>query len=278
MGKIHLTDHMKQCYEKRYKELVEALKDNVDMTLVSFCNEKEIEARSFTAWLSRYKNLTPLQVRNNVRKSIGMKPLVSRGQLEYDKYLKAYKEMLAIDLDYTLTQYCNDVGISQHAFHHWIMRKGLNVEKLREEVCVEAGLDPVSLKAAEGTPRTYRKPTEPKVFRKALAGYKKALETDIELTLQKYCRAKGYAYRPLLHWMREIGINPADIKAFVKDRHKLPKDNRRVFIQFKPNGGSSGDLLNGVRISLPDGTQVDVESCTVVGLCSFVNIYSKQQE
>lgn len=277
MGKSQLSDHLKQRYELHYKEFLNELEDNIDLPLAVFCRERDIEVRSFTSWLSVYKKLTPLELRNKVRQAHGLSLLKTRGQLEYDKHLKAYRDMLAIDLDYTLTQYCQDVGIAAHGFHHWIMRKGLNVDKIRQEVCAELDIDPVD----NTTPierRIQRKATEPRVFRKAIAGYKKALEHDIELSMQKYCRAKGYAYRPLLHWMNEIGIKPADIKAFVKERKKLPKDNRRVFIQFKPNGGASGDILNGVRISLPDGTQIDVESCTVIGLCSFVNIYSKQNE
>ena len=277
MNKPRLTDHLKQRYEQHYQALIAALKENIDLPLAAFCRDNDIDCRSFTSWLSRYRKLTPLEVRNNVRKKLGMRPAKSRGQLEYDRHLKAYRDLLAVDLDYTLTQYCADVGIPAHAFHHWVMRKGLNVDKIKQEVCEELNISPTEGNTPEER-RSQRKATEPKVFRKALAGFKKALEHDIELTLQKFCRAKGYAYRPLLHWMREIGINPSDIKAFVKDRNKLPKDNRRVFIQFKPNGGHSDDLLNGVRISLPDGSQIDVESCTVVGLCSFVNIYSKQQE
>ena len=276
MPKERLSDHMKQRYEQRLKEFVEALRDNVDYPLAAFCREKEIDVRSFTSWLSIYKQQTPLEVRNKVRQSLGMKPLTARGQLAYDKHLKNYRDMLAVDLDYELTQYCKDVGISAHAFHHWIMRQGLNVDKIREEVCETVGIQPDSKQSTKAD-RSQRKATEPAVFRKAIAGYRKMLESDSSITLQKFCRAKGYAYRPLLHWMYEVGIKPADIKAFVLDRQKLPKDNRRVFIQFKPNGGSKGDVFNGVRISLPDGTQIDVESCTVVGLCSFVNIYSKQE-
>lgn len=276
MPKERLTDHMKQRYEQRLKEFVEALRDNVDYPLAAFCREKEIEVRSFTSWLSIYKQQTPLEIRNKVRVSLGMKPLTARGQLAYDKHLKNYRDMLAIDLDYEMTQYCKDVGISAHGFHHWIMRQGLTVDKIREEVCETVGIEPDSKKSTKPN-RSQRKATEPSVFRKAIAGYRKMLESDSSITLQKFCRAKGYAYRPLLHWMYEVGIKPADIKAFVLDRQKLPKDNRRVFIQFKPNGGSKGDVFNGVRISLPDGTQIDVESCTVVGLCSFVNIYSKQE-
>lgn len=275
MSKEHLTEHMKARYETRLQELKEALDENIDLPFAAFCREKELDARSFTSWLSVHKRLTPRDIKNEVRKSKGMGLIKSRGQPEYDKHLQAYKHMLQIDLDYTLTQYCADVGRSAHAFHHWVMRQGLTVDKLKEEACSQVGITPVS-KDARPHLKKARKQTEPTVFRKAIAGYKKMLETDHELTLQKFCSIKGYAYKPLLHWMYELGVKPADIKAFVIERTKLPKDNRRVFIQFKPNGASSSDVLNGVRISLPDGTRVDVESCTVVGLCSFVNVYSKQ--
>lgn len=277
MGKPRLTDHMKQRYELHYEELQKALSDNIELPLAVFCRERDIDARSFTSWLNVYKKLTPLDVRNKIRVSQGMSPVRTRGQLEYDKHLQAYRDMLSIDLDYPLTQYCQDVGIASHGFHHWLMRKGMSVEKIRQEICAELDIEVTNAgKLRKGNHRP--KPTEPRVFRKAVAGYKKALEHDPELSMQKFCRAKGYAYRPLLRWMNEVGIKPADIKAFVKDRNKLPKDNRRVFIQFKPNGGATGDQLNGVRIGLPDGTQIDVESCTVGGLCSFVNIYAKQNE
>lgn len=274
-----LTEHMKERYEIHLSNYKKALKDCVDTTLAGFCRDNDIDIRSFTSWLCRHKKLTPLDIRNEARKSAGMKPVVGRGKLQYERHLQAYKEMLAIDLDYALSQYCTDAGISAHAFHHWIMRRGINVEKIKEDVCISLGINPnTAKKAVRYQKTTDRKPTEPTLFRKALAGYKKMLETDHELSLKKYCRAKGYAYKPLLHWMYEIGIKPADIKAFVVDRQKLPKDSRRVFIQFKPNGGVQSDILNGVRISLPDGTQVDVECCSVVSLCSFVNIYSKQNE
>lgn len=276
MYKDRLTDHTKQLYKIIYEEYIAALQKNVELPLATFCKEKEIDTRSFTAWMSNYQKITPHQIRNDVRKSLGMKELKPRGQLDYEKHLQAYRDMLAVDLDYTMTQYCTDVGISQHSFHHWIMRQGLNVEKIKHEVCASMGIDLNAEQSNKENIQAYRKPAEPRLFRKAIADYKKMLESDKNLSLQKFCRAKGYAYRPLLHWMREIGINPADIKSFVIDRQKLPKDNRRVFIQFKPNGDSSKDILNGVKISLPDGTQIDVESCTVIGLCSFVNIYSKQ--
>lgn len=273
MAKERLSDHMKQRYELHLREYKSALEENIELPLASFCRDKDIDVRSFTSWLSIYKKTTPWEFRNSVRASMGMKPLKARGQLEYDKHLDAYKKLLAVDLDYSLTQYCSDVGMAHHGFSHWLNRRGLNVEKIKQEVCADLGLAP-----SDTHDSTFRrpKPTEPGVFRRALSGFKKMLEKDRSLTLQQYCRAKGYAYRPLLAWMREIGIKPADIRAIVSEKDKLPKDNRRVFIQFKPNGSSSTDVLNGVRISLPDGTQIDVESCTVVGLCSFVNIYSKQ--
>lgn len=275
MSKTRLTDQDKEQYEKLLPELIAALTENVELPFAEFCRTKKIEPKSFTSWLGRYKKLTPLDVRNKAREANGYRPLKTRGQLEYDKHLQAYRHMLQIDLDYTLTQYCADVGISAHSFHHWVMRQGLTVDKIKEEVCSQVGITPVS-KDARPHLKKARQQTEPTVFRRAIAGYKKMLESNHELTLQKYCSIKGYAYKPLLHWMYELGVKPADIKAFVIERTKLPKDNRRVFIQFKPNGASSSDVLNGVRISLPDGTQVDVESCTVVGLCSFVNVYSKQ--
>ena len=277
MSKERLSDHMKQRYELLLAEFSATLRENIDYPLKVFCQENGIEPRSFTSWLSIYKQQTPLDVRNKVRASLGMKPLSARGQLAYDKHLKAYRDMLAIDLNYEMTQYCRDVGISAHGFHHWIMRQNLTVEKIKEEVCEKLGIVPDSKMQAKPS-RSQRSSTEPPAFRRAITGYKKMLESDSSLSLQQYCRAKGYAYRPLLHWLSDIGIKPADIKSFVLDRQKLPKDNRKVFIQFKPNGGASTDILSGVRISLPDGSQVDVESCTVVGLCSFVNMYSKQKE
>lgn len=274
MSKDRLSEHMKQRFEIHLKEYRSALKENIDLTLASFCRAKDIEVRAFTSWLSIYKKTTPWEFRNSIRKSMGMNPLKARGQLEYDKHLDAYKKILATDLDYSLTQYCSDVGMAHHGFSHWLNRRGLNVEKIKQEVCAELALPPSD---DHNSTSSKPKPTEPVVFRRALKGFKKMLEKDKSLTLQQYCRAKGYAYRPLMAWMREIGVKPSDIKALVSDKDKLPKDNRRVFIQFKPNGGASTDVLNGVRICLPNGTLIDVESCTVVGLCSFVNIYSKQE-
>lgn len=275
MSNNRLTDIQKQEYETLFKELLEAYRNNPELPLAVFCRERSIETRSFTSWMNIYKKLTPMQVRNDIRRSLGLKEVKYRGSQEYEKHLRAYRDMLGIDPDYTLAQYCTDVDISQHSFHHWLMRQNLSVEKLRKEVFTSLGLDKISEGEAT-SPCVHLKPSEPRIFRKALSGYKKMLESNNNLTLQEYCRCKGYAYRPLLHWMREIGITSADIRSFVLDRQKLPKDNRRVFIQFKPNGGTQGDLLKGVRICLPDGTHIEVECCTVVGLCSFVNIYSKQ--
>lgn len=272
-----LSDHMKQRYEIHYGELETALRKNVDLTVAGFCREHDIDCRSFTAWILRYKGKTPMQVRNGIRKTMGIKELTVHGGAEYERYLESYKKMLAIDISYSLRQFCEDMGLSAHGFDHWLHRKGLGVEKIRQEVCVDLGIDPDTVQTDDVSLRKSRQPN-PAVFKRALSGYKKMLVKQPKLSLQTYCRAKGYAYRQLSAWMKDVGISTTDIKEFVEAQKKLPKDNRHVFIKFKPNGGASGDLLHGVRISLPDGTQIDVEDCTVVSLCSFVNIYTKQNE
>lgn len=87
-------------------------------------------------------------------------------------------------------------------------------------------------------------------------------------------------------WMDLNGVSEKQIKTAEMIRraneaspitNMLPINPDSVFVQFRPNGGTNGDKLKGVNIRFPDGKLLQIEECTVISLCSLINIYDKNQ-
>lgn len=267
--KAALTEHMKQRYEKALTMFRLALCDDVSLTLTQFCRDNDIELRPFTSWMSRHKHLEPYQVRNEVRKTKGLVELSPRCNLNYASHLDAFHKALEKNLDLSLSDYCRKAGIRPEPFHHWLMRQDMSVDKLKTEVAEAIGLE---IGKKDKGDRLF--PTT--IFKRTVSGYRKELEEGSQISLQSYCRKRGVDYHAMRKWMTQIGLTITDIRGLVRNKEDMPVCRKKVFIQFKPNGGTSSDSFHGVRISLPDGSRIEVEKCSVMALCSFVNIYDNK--
>lgn len=256
-----------------------ALEENVDLSVTEFCRERDITPNSFLGWLQR-NGILVVDIKNEVRGKLGMPLLPKDLASQYSMVLEEYRMRLSFSPDLSVAAFCDESYVNSTAFRKWMRRNGYTVASIRKDVLGEVPTIKRHISKEDfGTDAKKR-------FESVLEGFKKHLHKHKNAKLKEYCKAKGVDYPLMQRWMRLNGVSEKQIRIAERIRraneaspitNMLPINPDNVFVQFKPNGGTDGDRLKGVTIRFPDGKLLQVEECTVVSLCSFINIYDKNQ-
>lgn len=256
-----------------------ALEEDVDLSVMEFCRQREVEPQAFTGWLQR-NGILITDIKNEVRKRKGLTPLKNNLATRYGNALEEYRMRLEVEPDLSFRTYCIQSAISPIAFAQWIRRNGYSVKAIKEDVLRECQTEKKHTSQDDFATEAVNR------FTSTLDGYKKHLRQHNNTRLSIYCKEKGVEYKLMKKWMDLNGVSEKQIKTAEMIRraneaspitNMLPINPDSVFVQFRPNGGTNGDKLKGVNIRFPDGKLLQIEECTVISLCSLINIYDKNQ-
>lgn len=259
-----------QSLQVYYQTLLEkyrhALEDNVQLTASEFCRQEGIDIARVTHWAQRH-NMGLSQIKRDVLFSKGLidSPHVHKPPREvYAEAWADFKKSLEEFPELTLSSYCTLHNISQVGIEKWMARRNYSVAELKNGlVCIEN--------------RFFNKEAK-KRLGGMLKQFKAALARDPDYSLRTFCQQRHIEYQMMYRYMNSLGITYTQLKQAAILEDKCPRKRRNVFVQFKPNGGTSGDKLTGVKIQMPDGSTIMVEECTVISLCSFINQYNNDQK
>lgn len=235
-------------------------------TLHGLCLHHHVRYAVFTKWLKQQgKTCSDLMYEVQEEVSNQYRPDEESFDVsDYETVLSIYKKWLLHDPHLPLKRFCNDRSVDYKALHQWMRRRNITISELK----VRAGVS-LEEKQLQGM--------RPPLFGRVLNGYKQKLSEDPQYSFRQYCRDCRADYEAMMKWLAHIGIQIKQLKAAVSIEQRVPRQ-RSVFVQFKPNGGSNGDRLTGVKIQLSDGSNIQVEECTVISLCAFINQYNNDQK
>ena len=257
----------------RYQSLLEAykqeLKKNLNLRFTEFCRNNGVNNTSFRHWMER-RGITVSSVCREVRRSLGVHELKVAPKYEglkpndlYSAVWNDFKTALLEDCSLRLSVFCRSCGVKVTRMEKWLRRQNLSVIDAK----MEAEQNNRDLILMNETLR--------KRFRHVLNKYRDLLLYSPGLSIREHCANMHTDLRQFQRWMRLNGITVDMIRKAAKTQAYFAADNRRVQIQFTPNGRSFTDRLHSVAIRLPDGLCVMMDDCNVVDLCAFVVAYSE---
>lgn len=250
-----------------------ALEDDIELSIAAFARKKGVAPARLQKWLNNHHvTVTDMRTAAMVRRGLLDEPQQKLSD-RYAELVEEYKKALAVRRTLSLSAFCREQGVPAPKLQKWLNRQGLSSADLKEEVLgAPLPKDVGNLNLLQlGNGAVAR-------FRKTLREYKAAISNDRKITLEDFCKKRNTDYRLFVQWLGTLGMTERSIRYSLKLEQALPGGiEGSVFVQFKPNGGSNGDALKGVKIFFPDGSRVQVERCTVISLCSFLQTYDNQQ-
>ena len=252
-------------------EFREALLADTNLSAAKFCRERGIETKAFHHWLKR-KGMSVRRIKNEALlklNKISRLPEASPAEIYLNLWTK-YKEHLEAGNNITLRSFCILHDVEYRPMEKWMARNNLNVSDLKIRIGQK-------ILSADTIKENGFSPEASKRLSIAVRSYKRRLKSNPNLNMREHCRLESISYAAMQNWLRYIGTSVRQLKqaAIVEDYN--PRKRRPVFVQFQPNGGTNSDKLTGVKIQLADGSNILVDECTVISLCSFINKYDSDQ-
>lgn len=249
------------------------LESNPNLTLTEFSREKGIGNRRLQRWCNEHQiRISELKaqvlIRHGYRESI-----LTKADERYSLLLEEYKKELLKRRNLTMEVFCRERGEYSSRMSKWLNRQGFTVTDIKKSVLEQDAFPSVadSVIMGLGDSAIAR-------FRKTLKEYKELLSVRANQSLKDFCGKHNVDYVLFTKWLKIIGVSDRSLRQEAKLNRKKPGGELgSVFVQFKPNGGSIGDQLKGVKIFFPDGSRIEVEGCTVISLCNFIQVYDNQQ-
>lgn len=260
-------------YTKLVNDYKEALKNDISLNFRDFVRSRNCDSRKAENAL-RFLKTTVSEIKKEVLVSQGKKDELTslRPGYVYERTWALFKDHLEAGNDITLRGFCILHNVDGYKMHKWAERHNYNVTALK----IKLG---IIKKHEEQSPTDASHFGErmQKRLAKGLRDYKHRLEVKPDTSLKQFCKDEHIEYKDMAVWMTHLGITVQQLKQAVILDNKCPTKRRNVFVQFKPNGGTNGDRLTGVKIQLADGSNVMVDECTVISLCAFINQYNNDQ-
>lgn len=249
------------------------LEADPNYTLTEFSREKGLEGRRMQRWCSNHQiSITDLRTQSLIQHGLLDEPR-TKADVRYRFLLEEYKKELAQRRTLTMGVFCREQGESPTRVSKWLSRQGLSVSDVRKAVLNQDVTPSVSesIILGLGSSAIAR-------FRKTLKGYKENLSKRLDKSMKDYCGEQNVDFVLFSKWLKAVGVSERSLRHEARINRKQPGGELgSVFVQFKPNGGSIGDQLKGVKIFFPDGSRLEVEGCTVISLCNFLQTYDNQQ-
>ena len=251
-----------------------ALESNPSLSLAEFCRSRNESQEQVEHWLY-HRGKSVRDIKNEVLVKLGkieQLPDKQRPSEIYERVWLGFKETLERGEDISLSAYCLLKGVNHEKMDKWVRRQGYSVSRMK----LALGLKNEALNP-NGSILNLSPDTQ-RFLGKTLKSYKSVLRTNPGYSMLTHCRKSHVDYQLMIRWMAHIGLSVRQIRKAVILDNEFPRTRKHVFVQFKPNGGSNGDKLTGVKILMADGSSVSVEECTVLSLCAFINQYNADQQ
>lgn len=249
------------------------LEADPNFTLAQFAREKGVGERRMQRWCNDHQiSVTDLRTQVLIKQGVLDAPR-TKPDTRYRFLFDEYKKELLQRRTLTLSVFCRERGESPTRMSKWLNRQGLSAADVKRTV-LEQGVEPsvaesVLLGLAPGAIAR---------FRQTLKGYKDLLSKSTNKSMKDYCAECNVDFPMFTKWLAAVGVSDRSLRREARVNRKKPGGEfGSVFVQFKPNGGSVGDQLRGVKIFFPDGSRIEVEGCTVITLCNFIHTYDNQQ-
>lgn len=258
-------------YFSIYQDLKQSLLQDPNTPTRVICERHGVSSVKFRKWLER-KNLTMQMIHEEVNSmrdpdvECPMRPI----DVYYQEYLNLYKDKLHADPFLSFDSFCNEFDVNRRGFSHWIRR----IAKTNISAIKNAIQDELGVKAPKKKDSQEASEAAENLFCKIWAGYNRALSKCPTISLSSYCRSKGVDQKKMHHWVEQRGLSVRKAQDLGKERRSPGKS--KVFVSFQPTGGKDSDVLKGITIKTPDGYAINLNECTVIGLCSFVMMYEKE--
>jgi len=261
-------------YEQLISSYKKALESDTELSLAKYCRNVNANESKVIHWAGHHGIFV---------RDLRMEVLVKLGKLDkmptkksigdiYASVWADFKETLERGENVTFSAYCILRGVNVQAMHKWVVRKGYSIMGLKAGLNLNSEFlynGPVS---SELSPMTQRK------FGQVLKDYKLKLRLNPAYSMLSHCKTHHVDYKMMMKWMAHVGLSVKQLKQAVILDDTCPRVRKHVFVQFKPNGGTDGDRLTGVKIRMADGSSVSVEECTVISLCAFIHRYNSDQK
>lgn len=258
-------------YEQRCKEIIPAYRIRLLQrghgSLEQLCRHYNVPLDFFRQWLKQQdKTITDVVCETKEELLAAQSNDVVMDKSDYESVLLNYKKCLMSTPRLTLFQFCKKHDITYVNLMSWMRHHRITVAELK----IAAGVQ-FKKENMNEMPSSH-------FFGRVLNNYKKVLEDQPNYSFRKHCRESKADYEAMIKWMYRIGVQIKQLKQAVVIEQKVPRHPRPVFVQFKPNGGTNGDRLTGVKIQLADGSNIEVKECTVISLCAFITQFNEQQK
>jgi len=248
----------------------QALESNPQMYMSDFCKIKNVDLARVTHWANHH-NLSLTQIKREVQFKKGLIASPNIEKRPRDIYAEAWEDYQSVvrkGNNITLMAYCTLHNVNGTRMDKWLRRNNLSVTDFKNKL---------GLTTPTETESTLNPQTKSRLGR-VLQQYKAALADNPDCKFRQFCRDKQVDYECMSRFMSAVGVTVRQLKQSAILENKCPRKRRNVFVQFKPNGGTDGDRLVGVKIQTPDGSNIMVEECTVISLCSFIVQYNRDQK
>lgn len=235
----------------------------------ALCRHHHVPMAFFRHWLQE-KGQTVADLVYETKEDLSTRYYPNKEVIEahdYEGIIAYYKKWLVQNPRLPLRTFCNNQGFEYTHVHQWLKRQHISIEEIK----ISAG---VKLSSSKNS----LQPSNSQLFGRVLHRYKQVLVEHPNYSLRQHCKDCGADYGAMQQWLARVGIQIKQLKQAVLIEQQVPKCPRPVFVQFKPNGGTNGDRLTGVKIQLADGSNIQVEECTVISLCAFINQYNEDQK
>jgi len=258
-----------QVYQDVLAGYKQAIVNDHTLSFAAFCRSYPIEIARAQHWLSRH-NICISDIRSKILQENGYivsLPIKKCTSAIYEATWHQYIDTIKTK-NLAMALFCKLRDVPCRGMQKWMERNNLTVIDAR----IAAGLE-------KETPVITQNDFDMSEFKsRRLSGlldkYKRLIKKEPTYSLRAFCKENNTSYHEMANWMNNLGVTVTQLKRAVAIGGYIPRQPKKVFIQFTPNGGSNSDRLRGVKIQMPDGNNILVQECTVLSLCSFIHQYN----